>query len=326
VEELFGLSRIDSSLIEAAGSAILGEGGRRLFMQKLLSFSGVITADDDRDGIAESRAVYHDGAVREYYRDHDQDGINDLYILCINSVPQWAHQALPNSVQHGERTLIQWEQYPSVLRVEAGGAVYILRPLEFQYTPVFFDKLSGSETLSGLLFPRADSSRMQLRGSDLLLYALQIQRPSAEFEGAVEWIDMAKGVPWRSAEFLNGQPVSITEFDKGQPLVQWVDLDRDSRMETVRRFRQTGASYFAPDYQKIMESSMSDWNGDGLFEYVEEYLSDGSIVYHLDMDGSGAARYEHRGAAHYEHSGAAHYGHRRAGNYSDHKAGSGTYE
>jgi hypothetical protein len=303
-EELFELPLIDSSLIPAVGSRMSSEKSTGLFLQRLLSFSGVIYADSDRDGIPESRAHYYDGALQKYFLDDDQDGITDLYILCINGVPQWAHQLLSSgqagfsvSPPHTERLLIQWERYPYVERVETGGTVYIARPMEFRYAPVNFEELSGSETLSGLLFPRPDDSWNRLTRRTLELHALQIQRPSMEFDGAVEWIDFDRGIPWRATEYISGQIIAITEYDKGRPVLQWVDLDRDSRMETMRRFRTMDYSGEDPlGYQKIIESSLSDWNGDGVFEYLEEYLSDGSIVYYWDMDGGGLSNYAERKA------------------------------
>jgi hypothetical protein len=308
VEELFKLSLIDSDLISAVSRFMISDNGKNLFMQKLLSFSGIITADSDKDGIPESRALYYDGALREFYLDEDQDGVNDLYIMCINGIPQWAFQTpysdlngygfLENS---GKRTLIQWEQYPYVRRVEIDKIVYILRPMEFRYAPVHFEELAGSETLAGLFFPRPDALWMLLGHNELVLHALQIQRPSREFEGAVEWIDLELGLPWRATEYINGQPIAITEFSDGQPVLQWVDLDRDSRMETLRRFRITerfddASRLFCLDYRKDIEISMSDWDGDGLFEYAEEYLPDGTIIYSWDMDGSGIRNYSERKA------------------------------
>jgi tetratricopeptide (TPR) repeat protein len=304
IDEFFSLPLIDNRLITAISSLLLGEDSKNLFMQKLLIFSGVITSDSDRDGIPESRALYHDGALREFYLDEDQDRIYDFYILFINGVPQWAYQGqIPgfsgqdfSFSENRDRTLIQWERYPYISRVEIGGIVYIPMPMEFRYEPVLFDELAGSETLSGLVFPRLNSSRPRLDSRTLVLHSMQIQRPSLEFEGAVEWIDLNYGIPWRAVEFINGQPIAITEYEDGRPVLQWVDLDRDSRMETVRRFRKSDYSEDDPlNYQKIIEFSMSDWDGDGLFEYAEEHLPDGSIIYSWDMDGSGIRNYsEHK--------------------------------
>jgi len=294
-EELFAASAIDRNLIARVSELLAGEDSRNFFLQRLISYNGVISADDDRDGISESRALYQDGALREYYLDEDQDGITDLYISLINGVPQWARLDIVMDKRgaanfDSARAVLHWEQYPAVLRVEAEGAVYTPLPLGFRFAPLDFSELSGSKTYSGLLFPLHNGLRLERES--LNFHALQIQRPSREFEGAVELIDMELGIPWRATEIIGGRTVSITEYERGQPALQRIDLDNDSRMETVRRFRKT--EYSGGDllnYPRIIESSQSDWDGDGIFEYAEDYLPDGSIVYSWDLDGSGIRNY-----------------------------------
>jgi len=49
------------------------------------------------------------------------------------------------------------------------------------------------------------------------------------------------------------------------------------------------------DYRRLIESSESDWSGDGKFKTMEVYLPDGSVVYYFDMDGSGTWTYSETG-------------------------------
>jgi hypothetical protein len=91
---------------------------------------------------------------------------------------------------------------------------------------------------------------------------------------------------------LNGRSVSVTEFERGKPVSQRLDLDLDGRMETLRRFRRLEYDGENPlDYQRIVAFSESDWNGDGVYESAEEYRTDGSVVYSWDMDGDGIREY-----------------------------------
>jgi hypothetical protein len=65
-------------------------------------------------------------------------------------------------------------------------------------------------------------------------------------------------------------------------------------METVRRFQEEDREFGGenlPDYKKIIRFSESDWDGDGIFETSEQYLSDGTVVYSWDMDGDGKREY-----------------------------------
>jgi hypothetical protein len=307
-EELFDIPAnaepvIGKELIIAVSELLRSGQGRDLFAKKLHAFSGIITDDEDRDGYPESRILYRNGTIREYRYDADQDGLVELFISCkAGGEPQWAEQltapeqaglpALPIRDEDRSRALIFWERYPAVLRAELGGSAFIPRPGDFQFAPIRFTELAGSGTFSGLMYPLREPLNPRLTLKTLVSFSLSIRRPSAEFAGAEEWIDLDHGVPLRAVEMLNGRLVSATEFENGKPVVQRVDLDLDGRMETVRRFRRlvyNGEN--ALDYKKIVECSESDWNGDGVYETGEVYLEDGSVVYLLDMDGDGIREY-----------------------------------
>jgi hypothetical protein len=301
-EELFAPDAalvIDKDLIIEVSDLLRSEAGRKRFAEKLLAFSGTITADDDRDGYPESRAGYANGTLREYGYDADQDGVAELVVsFDSGGGPQWAEQAMPaewtmpGMAAERPAALILWERYPSVLRAELEGSVFIPRPGDFQFAPFRFIELAGGGGYSGLPFPRREDSAPRLTERTLVSFSITIQRPSAEFDGAMEWIDIDRGVPLRAVEILNGQPVSVTEFIKGRPVSQRLDLDLDGRMETLRRFRSLEYDAENPlGYKKTVESSESDWNGDGVYETAETYREDGSVLYFWDMDGDGIREY-----------------------------------
>jgi hypothetical protein len=303
VEEFFAppsaASCLDKDLIIAVAGLLRSEAGRKRFTEKLLAFSGLIAADDDRDGYPDSLVLYRDGVIREYCHDADQDGIAELVVsFDSGGVPQWAEQAMAaertSAPQDGNRpiALILWERYPSVLRAELEGSVYIPRPGDFQFAPFRFIELAGGGGYSGLPFPERESRFPRLTERTLVSFSVTVQRPGVEFEGALEWIDLDKGVPLRAVEILNGRPVSITEFEQGRPALRRLDLDLDGRMETVRRFRPLEHGGENPlRYQPIVESSESDWDGDGVYETAETFREDGSVVYSWDMDGDGIREY-----------------------------------
>ncbi|MDR0585328.1 MAG: hypothetical protein LBG57_13420 [Treponema sp.] len=292
---------LDRELIILAGDLLQSGAGRKLFAEKLLGFSGFITADDDRDGYPESRVLYRNGTIREFTHDADQDGLMELVVsFDSGGAPQWALQvmapetgmpALP--LKDGDRlkALILWEQYPSVECVEFGKTAYIPRPGDFQFAPIRFTELAGNGSYSGLLFPVMESQLSRLTVRSLVSFSLSIERPSLEFENALERIDLDRGIPLRSVEILNGRTVSETKFEKGKPVLQRLDLNLDSRMETIRRFRPLANGDDPLDYKKIVEYSESDWDGDGIYEIAEEYREDGSVVYLWDMDGDGIKEY-----------------------------------
>jgi tetratricopeptide (TPR) repeat protein len=311
----------DRELIENVFSLLGDDDSRTLLRRKLLRFSGLIAADADQDGVAESRARYQDGVIREYSWDADQDGLAELTVFFdAGGVPHWAEQTVPPEapdpavlpaaeekgndpaaegfaipVRDEDRTraLIFWERYPGVQYAELEGITYIPPPGDFLFSPVRFIALAeGAEP--GLGYPVFDPRSVRISRRILVSFAKTIRRPSREFEGAVEWIDLGRGIPLKAAEILDGRPVSVTEFNRGRPLTQRIDLDLDGRMETLRHFQDQAVEDGAeelPDYKKIIRLSESDWNGDGLYETGELYLSDGTVVYSWDIDGDGVREY-----------------------------------
>jgi hypothetical protein len=297
---------IDKDLILAFSSLLQGEAEQNLFMEKLLSFTGTIIADEDHDGCLESRIVYHSGIMQEYSHDADQDGLADLFVVFNAGSPQWAEQALPPGDESGQaafsalplgnnerpRALIFWERYPAVQRAALEETVYTPAPGKFDFSPFSFVELAGSGSYAGLLYPVLEPQSDKIDRQSLVSFAASIQRPSMEFDGAIEWIYLERGLPYRAEEILNGRIVSETVFENGIPLLQRLDMDTDSRLETVRRFRRTPRPGQEPlNFKEALESSESDWNGDGFFESGEVYLEDGSVVYSLDIDGDGSREY-----------------------------------
>jgi hypothetical protein len=131
----------------------------------------------------------------------------------------------------------------------------------------------------------------------MISFCDSITRPSVEFDGAIEQIFFDGGFPRQAVEILNEKYISVTEFERGIPVIQYIDLDLDGRMETIRRFHRPGLDYPWPgldekfDYHRLIASSESDWTGEGQFSTGEVYLQDGSIIYSWDIDGSGKMNY-----------------------------------
>jgi hypothetical protein len=301
-----GTGTIDRAWILAVSDLIHGAEGRKLFAEQLLSFTGIIIADDDRDGYPESRAQYRDGMLQEYSFDADQDGLADFSLFFGAGDVRWAEQTAPPEAAAGTsalpaipvksgglpKALILWERYPAVQRVMLDNTIYLPAPDSFQFAPVRFVELAGGGGYPGLHYPRWNVDAPRINRRSLAAASVTIQRPSVEFRGAQEQIYLKDGIPFRAEEILNGIAVSETIFEKGWPVIQYLDLDLDSRMETVRRFRRPPSGGADPlQYRWYIESIERDFNGDGKFEYGEVYRADGSVVYSWDMDGDGIREY-----------------------------------
>jgi hypothetical protein len=310
VEELFAFAAdgepvLSKEIIIELNALIVPDEARERLVVKLREFSGIITADENNDGYPESRAVYRNGVLTGFTYDADQDGLAELEVsFNPDGSPRQAAQVVLGDIEAGGnvsvpvkdedrlKALIEWERYPSVLRTGLADTVYIPRPVSFQFAPLRFIELGSSEKYAGLSFPQQDAQYPRIGRRSLVSFALYIRKPSAEFSGAIEQFELDRGIPLRAVTTLNGRVVAETAFERGLPVLQLLDLDLDSRMETVRRFRNPAPGWddFL-DYKSLIASSESDWNGDGVYETGEVYLQDGSVVYSWDMDNDGVREY-----------------------------------
>ena len=311
VEELFSGSRgfnsplppgiaangdpvLDKAAVTEVYNLLRGEEGRALFTQKLLSFSGIITCDDDNDGYIDSRFYCRSGVIREFEYDRHQDNVFDLHItFSADGVPVSADIPVTGRFSPAR---VKWERYPSVEQAVLAEETFSFRPADFQFAPVSFITLGGDIDRSGIAWPVL-SNQFELTRRSMVSFCAGISRPSVEFDGAVETIFFERGFPRQAVEILDGKNVSVAAFERGIPVIQYLDLDLDGRMETIRHFHRPGPGYPWPDsdqsfdYRRLIASSESDWTGEGAYKTGEIYLQDGSVVYLWDMDGSGTMNY-----------------------------------
>jgi len=321
VEELFSGSRginytlppgiafndgpvLDVGVMNEVFNLLRGEEGRDFFTEKLLFFSGTIISDDDRDGYIDSRSLYQSGIVREFAFDVNQENVFDLRIsFSADGVPVTAR--IP--VTGNKTAEVQWERYPSVKQVlfasqtslatqtPLSNELFLFRPADFQYAPVDLVIFGGSKRFAGPAYPVLTPKYLELTRNTLVSFCASIQRPSIEFNGATEEIFLEKGILLRAVETSGGKQISVTEFEKGSPVIQRLDMDMDGRMETIRRFHRSDYSWSELDetfnFRRLIASSESDWTGKGIFKTGEVYRKDGSVVYSWDTDGGGEMNY-----------------------------------
>jgi tetratricopeptide (TPR) repeat protein len=285
VAELFGPPSgvLDKDTLLRVWSLLRSREGRDLFRRNLLVFSGTIVTDDDRDGLWEEWVRYSAGTAQEYHRDADQDGLAELRAgFSAGGVPVLAEDA------RGLR--IEWERYPAVLRAELDGVVYIPGPETLFYAPLRLSRLLDEEP--GFLCPEADVSHTALSERTLVSFSLNVIRPSVEFPGGSEYIELSQGIPRRATEQVEGRIVAVTEFVRGEPRIQRLDADLDGWMETIRYFRTGSILGENPlAYEKIPELIETDRDRDGLYEMEERFFPDGTSVYSWDTDGDGVRDY-----------------------------------
>jgi hypothetical protein len=296
-----GTLTVDRALLFSLWDLLRTQESRDRFSRNLSAFSGVIIDDGDQDGYPESRTVFSRGLPESYSYDPDQDGLAELVISFNQGAPEQGILALASERQApaGEifayavkdedrvKAVVRWEQYPAVGIAFLEGITYAPRPFEFFYSPVRFIDLLGSS----LRYPEGDFRAARITRHTLGAFSLYVERPGRNFDKARERVTLDRGIPQRAVEVLGDQVVSETEFQLGRPVIQRVDLDLDGRMETIRRFREDlslfPGEYVFSDYLRCVESSQSDWDGDGVFETGEEYFPDGTLKtnWNLNQDG-----------------------------------------
>ena len=263
LEELFGPSVdvLDFALLEEIWELLRSEDARTIFRRNLSVYTGAITEDSDRDEIPETHVLYNEGVLVSAVYDMNQSGIHDLTVYFEAGNPHRAVTLLPPESSTGlhsgvprKQAEVLWERYSAIREVELDGARYIPRPLELRFTPVLFVELMRS----GVLFPRLDPLASPLTRRVLVSQALRVERPSLEFSGGIEIVELNQGIPVRAREYVGDLMVSETEFLRGRPQLQRVDLNFDGRMETVRHFRR---QYRAVELEEL-------WDFDRDYDYV----------------------------------------------------------
>ncbi|MCL2319618.1 MAG: hypothetical protein FWC45_06000 [Treponema sp.] len=268
--------KLDRGLLDDVWNLLRREEVKQIFTRNLSAYMGVIIEDADRDGIPETSAEYSGGLLTWYTYDADQDGISDLTVYFeggnplrarlrippVNSagITTWFNRPdSPDPVPPAKEAAVRWERYPAILEVEMDGATFIPRPLDFYFSPLKFDEPWGS----GLLFPRRDPLSPPLTRRLVVFSSIRAVRPSLEFSGGIEIVELNQGIPVRAREYVGNLMVSETEFLRGRPQIQRVDTDLDGRMETGRFFKRNYRPMELEDlwnYDRDIDRTVTDWD------------------------------------------------------------------
>jgi hypothetical protein len=313
---------LDRELFTELYNLLSADAAKALFRQNFLHYTGSIIEDANRDGIPEVQVHYRDGLILDYSFDADQDGIAEIDIFFSGGHPvrmlivateeasadelHWPDKFLekgrvPLCGEGLRKVEIIWERFPAVAETRLDGVRYVHRPRDFFYSPVVLE-----EFLPGFsLYPELDSLSKLLSPEDIGYFSVYLERPSREFPGGIERIDLKQGIPQGAVELVGGRPVAETEFREGRPVFQRIDADLDGRMETERRMRENtedGVGFPSGEedrddlfqYKRIVESTQSDWDGDGIFETGEDYfysINGERTIRSWDMDKDGNREY-----------------------------------
>jgi hypothetical protein len=269
-DELFAGTDILKSVLLALYDLCPSKDAKIQFEKRLSVWSGCISGDDDGDGVIETKTLYDKGLLTSYTCDARQDRRPVLQVSFKGGFPSEAEAVL--LADKGEtRFHLVWNRYPAVSTAVLSDYRFIFRPREFLYAPIRFREL-GRSSLLLVERNRIPGNIPRISERSLVMYALKIERPSPELRGSTEIIDMKDGIIQRAQVFRGGKVVSDTEFARGRPIFQHIDLDGDGRMETLRRFPSNENALEEPadpldnDFEKGFISSERDLDGDGIYE------------------------------------------------------------
>ncbi|MDR2445971.1 MAG: hypothetical protein LBD58_01565 [Treponema sp.] len=219
LESIFGVQVVDKDALLSVWN-LCTDAGRASLRQRLLSWTGVITVDSDRDSVVETRTAYHVGRIASYMEDADQDDDMELIVRFENGVPV--------SAESGAIT-VQWERYPAILYSDLKGVRYFPKPNDF-----FFELLRFTELVQGgVLYPERNKRAVILTERILIASAILLERDSTGFSGAKERIELVHGIPQRVREYLDGKIISETAYRQGKPFIQKIDINLDGILETT---------------------------------------------------------------------------------------------
>ncbi|MDR2783784.1 MAG: hypothetical protein LBB48_08120 [Treponema sp.] len=217
VESIFGAQVVDKDALLSVWN-LCTDAGRISIRQRLLSWTGVITVDTDKDGIVETQTSYRAGRITSYMEDADQDDATEVVVIFENGIPIRA--------EIGDIT-VQWERYPAILSSDLKGSRYFPKPNDF-----FFEPLRLTELVQGgVLYPQKNQWATILTERTLATSAILIERDSRAFSGAKERIELRQGIPQRAREYLDGRILSETAYKQGKPFIEKIDLDLDGVFE-----------------------------------------------------------------------------------------------
>jgi hypothetical protein len=241
-------------LISLCGSEV----ARKDIDSRLVSYGGIIEADQNGDGIIDSRVLYRLGRPYQSAFDPNQDGRPDYVAQCDGGKPV--------SLRLGDGTLVVFDAYPAVQSVTVGNRSYTMVPLSLAWAPLAWASLDMGSGMSSFFVLNRTGKEPPLTEWLLIQHASYYAEALEGEEGVINRVSLEKGVPVAAELTRNGRPFGTTSYSRGYPSITQADRDDDGYFETLTRY----------DTQGRLESVSVDRNANRRIEYREEYLKDGT--------------------------------------------------
>lgn len=237
---------------------------------RLSEYGGVLSADTNGDGIADTRVSYRLGRPYSVFYDRNQDGYPEMLAECGFGEPVSVFFPPQNAAA-------EYERYPYPVSVKSGSAFFFLRPESLALAPVTVQGFDFG-FLSPEFFFLLPDSRFVFPPENLLascsVSSVQTESVTRE-DGSVSEIRTEisyteTGLPASAREICGGMLTARTVYKDGTPDVRECDSDGDGCFEkqiVYGRGETEGET-----------SVFVDTDGDQVFDYSETFFPDGSFT------------------------------------------------
>lgn len=235
---------------------------RELIKSLLLNYSGVILEDENKDGIAESTIYYKAGRPDVALFDRDQNGYPSFIVECNFGIPK---KVLVGNEMH---TLI-YDEYPFVSSFQMQDDFFQIRPHVLKWQAFTLERLklmlfSDTEKHKSFFVLTLNPNIKEINEASLK-HVAAYKEVKKEDEKIRTFYDRGEIISLETR--IDNEVVSLVNYKNGIPSIEKNDIDRDGYFEKLQEFDR---------YGNIKKISV-DFNKDGIFEYNEFYLANGSV-------------------------------------------------
>lgn len=235
---------------------------RELIKGLLLNYSGVLLDDENIDGIVESTIYYKAGRPDVALFDRNQNGYPSFVVECNFGIPK---KVLIGDEMH----ILSFDEYPFVSSFQMQDYFFQIRPRVLKWQAFTLERLklmlfSDSEKHKSFFVLSLNSSIKEIN-EVTLKHVAAYKEVKREDEKVRTFYDRGEIISLETR--IDNEVVSLVNYKNGLPSIEKNDIDRDGYFEKLQEFDR---------YGNIKKISV-DFNKDGVFEYNEFYLANGSV-------------------------------------------------
>ena len=238
------------------------QASRELIKSLLLNYSGVLLDDENKDGIVETTIYYKAGRPDVALFDREQNGYPSFVVECNFGIPK---KVLVGDEMH----ILTYDEYPFVASYQMQDDFFQIRPRILKWQAFTLERLklmlfSDSEKHKSFFALTLNPNVKEINETSLKRVAAY-KEIKKEDEKIRTFYDRGEIISLETR--IDNEVVSLVNYKNGIPSIEKNDIDRDGYFEKLQEFDR---------YGNIKKISV-DFNKDGVFEYNESYLPNGSV-------------------------------------------------